>query len=202
VPDRADLQARKRRTACCTISSLPGDRIWAGETRSKTCQRPLVHHISRRPRPKTPAGHLGCLRVFPRTAAADARLSATRTCPVAHRRPRGLFVPLHSVPGEYERGRLSSSPHINGCTRNDNGAVGMGNNVHNDKEKMQRRRRALAGQGRPTRDRGCPQWHRAAVGRAPRTGNMLSFYRRTRILRPSMITLDGLAARGEMIIYE
>ena len=77
----------------------------------------------------------------------------------------------------------------------------MGNNVHNDKEKMQRRRRALAGQGRPTRDRAWAQRHRAAVGRAPRTANRLSVYRRTRILRPSMMTLDDRAGRGEMIFY-
>ena len=87
-------------------------------------------------RVRKPAGHLGCLRVFPRTAAADARLPATRTCPVGHRRPRGLFVPLHSVPGEYARGRLSSPTSINGRTHNDNGAVGMGNNVQHGKEKM------------------------------------------------------------------
>ena len=97
----------------------------------------------------------------------------------------------------YARGRLSSPTPSNGCTKTDNGAVGMFNNVHHDKEKMQRRRRALAGQGRPTRDRGCAQRHRAAVGHAPRTGNRLSIYCIwTRILHPSMMTLDGTAREG------
>ena len=120
-----------------------------------------------KPRPRCvrvrkPAGHLACPRVFPRTAADDARLPATLTCPVGHRRPHGLFVRLHMVPGEYARGRLPSPVLINGCTKTDNGAVGMFNNVHHDKEKMQRRRRVLAGQGRPTRDHGCAQRQRAA----------------------------------------
>ena len=56
-----------------------------------------------------------------------------------------MFVRLHMVPDEYARGRLPSPALINGCTKTDNGAVGMFNNVHHDKEKMQRRRRALAG---------------------------------------------------------
>ena len=147
------------------------------------------------------AGHLACPRVFPRTAADDARLPATRTCPVGHRRPRGLFVRLQRVRGEYARGRLSSPAPSNGCTKTDNGAVGIFNNVHHDKEKMQRRRRALAGHRRPTRDRGCNQRHRAAVGRASRAGNRREIYRLPRLLRPSMMTLDGRAGRGGMIIY-
>ena len=70
------------------------------------------------------AGHLACPWVFPRTAADDARLPATRTCPVGHRRPRGLFVRLQRVRGEYARGCLSSLTPSNGCTKTDNGGWG------------------------------------------------------------------------------